>query len=108
MMISKGSVGLVFSTKIQNLDDEDNIIPQPLTDYTKLYIIFSREDGLEIQKSASPRDSDNLTNTDIVWTQPLFEDSIFDQRGSWDYRGAVKYSDGRYFESYDRIPFTVT
>lgn len=108
--IRKGTIGTEFSTRITNRDDEDRIVTQSLLDNSKLYIIFKRPDGKELKKVAEARDPDNLTNTEIVYSQPLTGDqsSIFTQKGIWEYRAAVLYTDGRYFESYDSILFWVT
>ena len=108
--IRRGAIGVEFATKIINRDDPDNPITQSLADFRNLYIILRRTDGLEITLPAEPRDESNLSNTEIVYTQDPSTETHFpadSPEGFWTFRGAVRYLDGSYFESYDSVELAI-
>ena len=108
--IRRGAVGVEFATKIINRDDPDNPITQSLESNDGLFIILRRPDGTEITLAAEPRNESNLSNTEIVHTQNPSTETYFpadSPEGFWTFRGAVQYSDGSYFESYDSVELAV-
>ena len=99
-----GQVGLKLSGKLQDYDDQDNIVSISLAGYTRTFIRFRKPDGTISEHPAEPDTPSNLADTDIVFDS---DENILDQAGNWEYTFGVEYNDGTLYVSPLYRPFLV-